>query len=1242
MLKKMEIRANANAASYQRGRDYYESGCVHQLSVNWGVQGDRPNVVSAVVKGSRGKQYATRLVIGPEETIDEYECSCPAAQSYYGMCKHCVAVALAYQEEERRRLGTSGFVGRGMLRDSDRRMQDVLARYREENRWTAETSAEPVELDFLFFRAWGHEMLLECRIGCGYKYVVKNLAKLVCDIEDHKEVRYGARLSFVHDISAFAPGSQVRCQLLREIVPLLIPGCREAAERTGDQYRSLLIPETFMDRFLDLYLGGTIHIQETDYPVVDADPAIHLRIRSDRGGLTVEGGRYQVYRGSHRAYIFTEETGFWRCSSAFEKNMLPLLSSLQMGRMFLSRKDYEGFCAYVLPSIEPFCEIDSGDIDLDSFTPPEPEFAVYFAMPSGNVIEAAACVNYDDRRYDLLQGEEARRNDSAWHDFGKEKELAGMIRRYFPHSSIPSESEDGVPTERTASRSAAGPAGKRRRGRPRKRPELIDGIPVRNLDDDDGSTRMPRRSRAGLDEYGLPVRDLDEDLMDEGIRKPSVTDESAGRGSALAGRGGTGAEGVLTGRGGTSAEGTSAEQLPAPSGEAAPEGAVRGLLRHYRGAEDGEGEVTDTDDEAEEETGVMMPSDLTGWYAAGEDEIYRLLDTGLAEIGQCASLFVDDSIRRLRIRHAPKVALGVSIRSGLLDFDVSIGEMDGDEIAGILDAYRIRKKYYRMKNGDFLPVEAESSIGTVAELAEGMMIPDRELGDGHFEAPLYRVMYAESILRGDRQAQVQRGEEYRRLIRGIRDASEEEEEIPKGLAAELRRYQREGFSWLSMLCRFGFGGILADDMGLGKTLQMIALLLSRGKSSLIVTPASLIYNWESEVHRFAPGLSVQIIAGTADERKQKIQESGQIQVNITSYDLLKRDIEQYQGRRYDCLAIDEAQYIKNAGTQAARAVKMVDAAHRFALTGTPIENRLSDLWSIFDYLMPGYFGSYRQFRTEIEAPIVQDQDEAAQERLQKMAAPFILRRRKEDVLKDLPDKLEENVFVPMTERQSQVYRAEAARFRQILAKKSRDEVERGQIEILAMLTKLRQICCAPELCFENYHGGSGKVDACMDLLQSAESGGHRVLVFSQFTSLLELLQAEWAKKSSVGSLYLSGRDSARKRQQMVKQFQEGNTPVFFISLKAGGTGLNLTAADIVIHCDPWWNAAAQNQATDRAHRIGQTRTVNVMKLVARGTIEEKILSLQEKKAALAAAVTESEGVQDYRLNRDELMELFES
>ena len=371
-------------------------------------------------------------------------------------------------------------------------------------------------------------------------------------------------------------------------------------------------------------------------------------------------------------------------------------------------------------------------------------------------------------------------------------------------------------------------------------------------------------------------------------------------------------------------------------------------------------------------------------------------------------------------------------------------------------------------------------------------------------------------------------------------------------------------------------------------------------------------------------------------KKGEGRQTDRADVYVTSYDLLKRDIALYEGLHFYICVLDEAQFIKNQKAAAAKSVKLIQADHRFALTGTPIENRLSELWSIFDFLMPGFLYSSEDFVRRFETPIARDKDEETTERLRKMAGPFILRRLKSDVLKDLPAKLEEVRYARFDGEQQKLYDAQVVHMQQMIhASGNRGE---DKIKILAELTKIRQICCDPSLLFEDYSGESAKRTACMDLVQSAMDGGHRMLIFSQFTSMLALLEED-LKAAGIDYFKITGSTPKETRISLVNQFNEGETPVFLVSLKAGGTGLNLTGADVVIHYDPWWNLAAQNQATDRAHRIGQTRQVTVYRMIAKGTIEEKILELQEAKKGLADAILSGQNESLMSLSNEELLEL---
>ena len=555
-----------------------------------------------------------------------------------------------------------------------------------------------------------------------------------------------------------------------------------------------------------------------------------------------------------------------------------------------------------------------------------------------------------------------------------------------------------------------------------------------------------------------------------------------------------------------------------------------------------------------------------------------------------------------------------------------------------------------MKNGTFITFNEEQKQVLSALLDVMKNYADKKNPDT-IKMPLFRALYLDELLAENESVELKKNREYRKLIGKMRCYENVDYEVPQSLEAVLREYQRDGFYWIKTLKENGFGGILADDMGLGKTLQILAFLLSekeQGKvgdelRTLIVAPASLVYNWKKEVERFTPQLSVCVMAGTAHERKELIKnQTSNADVWITSYDLLKRDIELYQDIIFANEIIDEAQYIKNQTTHAAKSVRLVNSSFRMALTGTPMENRLSELWSIFDYLMPGFLYGYTRFRSEIEMPIVSDKDEDAMTRLRAMIHPFILRRLKKDVLKELPEKQEEIVTVALSGEQKKLYQAHSQRLKMFLEDQNDEDFAQNKLQILAELTKLRQLCCGPELLLENYKGENAKLETCIELITQAIAGGHKILLFSQFTSMLDLI-GEKLKKAKIDYYRIDGSVKKEARMEMVEQFQnpQNQVSVFCISLKAGGTGLNLTAADIVIHYDPWWNKAAQNQATDRAHRIGQKHAINVYQLIAEETIEQKICELQQVKEDLAEEVLSGEGISSTQFNKDEIMNLLE-
>ncbi len=630
-------------------------------------------------------------------------------------------------------------------------------------------------------------------------------------------------------------------------------------------------------------------------------------------------------------------------------------------------------------------------------------------------------------------------------------------------------------------------------------------------------------------------------------------------------------------------------------------------------------------------------------HCGGDEElIYQVMESGTEKLMELGEVRCTKNFLKYHVVRPMKMSVGVSVSSGLLNLDISTDDIPQSELLDILASYRAKKKYYRLKDGSFMNLD-DSALQMLAEMMDAMHLKPKEFVEGKMHLPMYRTLYLDKMLEENDSIYSQRDSHFREVVKGFKTVKDADFEEPQSLSRIMRKYQKNGFKWLRTLEAWQFGGILADDMGLGKTLQVISVLLAakqEGKegTSLVVSPASLIFNWGEEFQRFAPELKVSLVTGNQDERKKIIDSYQASDVLVTSYDLLKRDILFYEDKQFQYEIIDEAQYIKNHTTAAAKAVKVIKSRIRYALTGTPIENRLSELWSIFDYLMPGFLYGYDVFKKELESPIVKSNDEAAMARLQKMVGPFILRRLKGDVLKDLPEKLEEHRYVRFGSTQQKLYDGQVLHMKETIAKQNEAEFNKNKILILAELTRLRQICCDPSLCFENYKGEAAKLEACLQLIQSAIDGGHRMLVFSQFTSMLDILQNK-LDESGISYYTITGSTSKEKRLQMVKEFNEGDTPVFLISLKAGGVGLNLTGADVVIHYDPWWNLAVQNQATDRAHRIGQTKKVTVYKLIVKGTIEEKIQKLQEKKKDLAEQVIGGEVGQLGSLSREEIMEL---
>lgn len=644
-----------------------------------------------------------------------------------------------------------------------------------------------------------------------------------------------------------------------------------------------------------------------------------------------------------------------------------------------------------------------------------------------------------------------------------------------------------------------------------------------------------------------------------------------------------------------------------------------------------------------------------------EEHLFNLLAYGLEELMSCGEVRMTESFRRLGLRRHMKFSMGVSVESNLMDLRILSEDLSEEELLNIFYQYQKKRKFVRLKNGDFLKLDQNETVEQLLEIMETMGVSLEEFVSGKMQIPVYRALYLDKMLEQMQDVYAERDTRFRKLVKEFKTVEDSDYEVPVSLRGTLRKYQAAGYRWMKTLDQYGFGGILADEMGLGKTLQVITVLLADkeaqdapdsgnsrnslvlpdaagGRNSLVVCPASLVYNWGEELRRFAPELKTGLVTGTKKERSRIIEEYRKYDVLVTSYDLLKRDIYSYKGKSFRFEIIDEAQYIKNHTTAAAKSVKLISAQTRFALTGTPIENRLSELWSIFDYLMPGFLYSYARFQADIEQPAVKFENEETMQRLRRMVSPFILRRHKEDVLRDLPEKLEEVRYAGMEAKQRKLYDGQVVRMKADMNKRSESDFRRNRLQVLAELTRIRQICCDPSLILENYDGGSAKREVCMELIRGVIEGEHKALVFSQFTSMLELLESD-LKKEGIDYYKITGATPKERRIEMVREFNENTVPVFLISLKAGGTGLNLTGADVVIHYDPWWNVAAQNQATDRTHRIGQTRVVTVYKLIAKDTIEERILEMQENKKKLAEDILSGENIASSTISREELLDL---
>ncbi|WP_042273288.1 DEAD/DEAH box helicase [[Clostridium] dakarense] len=592
-------------------------------------------------------------------------------------------------------------------------------------------------------------------------------------------------------------------------------------------------------------------------------------------------------------------------------------------------------------------------------------------------------------------------------------------------------------------------------------------------------------------------------------------------------------------------------------------------------------------------------------FKGNDIQLYDFLTKEIDRLKNIGEVYYSDKLKEKKVYNSSsiKVGLGEEVNH-YLEFKFKIDGVNEAEYKSIIDAFKVNKRFYKLNNGSFVNLE-DKETREMFKLMESLGFIN-SINDMKIHTS--KALFIDKLITEDKLPFIEGMENAKVIIDKFKNVNNLKYEVPSNLNASLRDYQREGFSWFETLDNLGFGGILADEMGLGKTLQTITFLLSKkGKKSLVITPTSLIHNWKNEIDKFAPSLKVGIAHGVKKEREKVIKNIDEYDIILTTYGSLRNDLEKYEEINFDYCIIDEAQNIKNPTSISTDAVKSINAKNRFALTGTPIENNLLELWSIFDFIMPGYLYGLSKFNA------IFIKDEGQIKNLKRMIRPFILRRTKSQVIKELPDKIERKYIVELSKEQRKIYSVYVDDIKRKIKEK---EDIKDKITILSYLTKLRQLCLDPSVIIEDYKGKSAKTDACLEIIKEYIEIDNKILVFSQFTSVLKNIGEKLAK-NNIKYCYLDGQTKAVDRIKLVDEFNESkDKKVFLISLKAGGTGLNLTSANTVIHFDPWWNPSVENQATDRAHRYGQKEVVEVIKLIAKGTIEEKIVMLQESKKAL--------------------------
>ena len=609
-----------------------------------------------------------------------------------------------------------------------------------------------------------------------------------------------------------------------------------------------------------------------------------------------------------------------------------------------------------------------------------------------------------------------------------------------------------------------------------------------------------------------------------------------------------------------------------------------------------------------------------------EQEV-EFLENGLEQLATKYEIFTTEKFKNIKIKKKTSVSSMFGIgQDNILSYNFNLGDINSSELVSIFDSMKSKKKYYRLKNGDIINLEDES-LQELNNLTEELELTDEEIINGKGSILKYRAIYLDS-LKKTKYSIISTDNLFDNFIKNFYEYKDSNLSLED--TSILRDYQLTGVKWLYNLAKTGFGGILADEMGLGKTIQVIYYIKQMLKDNptskfLIVVPTSLAYNWEHEFDSFASQIKKAICIGSKEKRKHILKDLNKINVIITTYGLLREDEEIYENLNFNTMIIDEAQNIKNNHAGITKVVKSIKAETKFALTGTPLENSILELWSIFDFIMPGYLANLTKFQSKYKIKDFDEDSEILIKGLSKQINPFILRRKKSDVVKELPEKLINDIYIDLKDEQKKLYVAELNRVKEEMNKIIKEEgMNKARFLILQLLTKLRQICIDPSIVYDNYTDGSNKIEQLENIVSEYTKNNHKVLIFSSFKTALNIVK-EKLNNAKIKTYMIDGSVPAKTRIEMVDNFNENDDiKVFLIMLKSGGTGLNLASADVVIHLDLWWNPQAENQATDRAHRIGQTNTVEVIHLITKGTIEEKILELQNKKRILSDKLIDGE------------------